>query len=141
MTPIIGAEYPAKVIPLINAAKKNIDIVSYDWRWYKDQPGHPVQRVNIALVNAQKRGVFVRAVLNKGELVPLLNEIGIKARTLKDKRTLHTKMLIIDNKILVIGSHNITRNAFSHNVEASIAVEIPEGQTRFTEFFSNLFGL
>lgn len=141
MQAIIGAEYPDKVIPLIDDARKNIDIISYDWRWYKDQPGHAVQRVNIALVNAHKRGVFIRALLNKADLVPLLNGIGIKAKTLRDHRTLHSKMLIIDSRLLVIGSHNITRNAFSHNVEASAVVELGPEDTRFATFFENLYNI
>lgn len=138
---IIGAEYPDKVIPLIEGATKNIDIISYDWRWYPNQPAHTVQRVNIALVNASRRGVFIRALLNKGDLVALLKAQGIKAKTLTDRRTLHSKMLLIDSKFLVIGSHNITRNAFSHNVEASAIIELPEETTRFAQFFENLYNI
>jgi len=141
MDPIIGAEYPEKVIPLINAATKNIDIISYDWRWYANQPTHPVQRVNVALVNASKRGVIIRALLNKNDLVKLLVSVGIRAKTLTDKRTLHSKIMLIDSHILIIGSHNITRNAFSHNVEASVAVPLGESDTRFTQFFENLYNI
>lgn len=140
-TPIIGAEYPKKVVELVNSATKNIDIVSYDWRWYANQPAHPVQSLNIALVNAHKRGVIIRALLNKAELVGLLNSVGIKAKTLRDKRTLHSKLLIIDNQLLVIGSHNLTRNAFSHNVETSVALELGPEDTRFAQFFENLYNI
>lgn len=136
---IIGAEYPKKVIPLIESAKKNIDIVVYDWRWYMDQNMHPTQQFNIALVNAKNRGVQIRAVLNKRLIVDLLNKVGIKAKVLKDRRTVHTKLLIIDDKILVIGSHNFTRNAFTSNIETSVIVEIPEGNTRLRDFFNNLY--
>lgn len=141
MIPIIGAEYPKKVIPLIDAAKKNIDIVVYDWRWYPDQIAHPVQQLNAAIVRASQRGVFVRAVVNADLNLQTLNSAGIKARRLKDKRTLHTKMILIDNKILVLGSHNFTRNAFGANIETSVAIELPEEETRFAEFFANLYGL
>lgn len=141
MDPIIGAEYPEKVVAYINGAKKNIDLVSYDWRWYPNQPAHPVQKMNIALVNAAKRGVFIRALLNSNDLIGLLNANGIKAKQMRDKRTLHSKLVIIDNEILIIGSHNITRNAFSHNVETSVAVPLSVMDTRFAEFFNNLYGL
>lgn len=141
MIPIIGAEYPKKVIPLIDGAKKNIDIVVYDWRWYPDQIAHPVQQLNAAIVRASQRGVFVRAVVNADLNLQVLNNAGIKARRLADKRTLHTKMILIDNRTLILGSHNFTRNAFGANIETSIAVEVPEDITRFTEFFNNLYGL
>jgi len=138
---ITGAEYPKTIIPLINEAKTSIDIVSYDWRWYRDQTGHPVQRFNIALVQAKQRGVEVRAVLNSALLLSILKKVGIKARILREKRTLHSKLIIIDRKILVIGSHNLTRNAFATNHEASVILDIPEGYTRIQEYFENLFNI
>lgn len=141
MEAIIGAEYPDKVIPLIEKAGQNIDIVSYDWRWYANKPGHSAQQINIALVNAARRGVQVRAILNVAELVPLLNSVGIKARTLRDKRTLHAKMILIDGAQAVIGSHNLTANAFYRNLEVSVIVEIPEGNDRLRIFFENLYNI
>lgn len=124
---------------MIDSAKRNIDIVSYDWRWYGDRPGHAAQQINIALVNAAKRGVLVRAVLNTAEIVPILVKQGIKAKTLRDKRTLHSKLMLIDGSLAVIGSHNLTANACYRNIEVSIAIEIPEGITRLQEFFENLY--
>lgn len=139
MIPIIGAEYAKKVIPLVDSAKRNIDIVIYDWRWYPDQIAHPVQQLNAAIVRARLRGVHIRALLNTDLNLDQLNRVGIKARLLRDRRTLHTKMMMIDEKKLVIGSHNFTRNAFGANIETSIIVDIPDGETRIMEFFNNLY--
>ena len=77
MIPIIGAEYVDKICALIGEAKRNIDIVLYDWRWYEDQPGHPCQRVNIALVSAVKRTVLVRVVVNNDIAMASLKSGGI----------------------------------------------------------------
>lgn len=139
--PIIGADFPKKVIPLLNNAKKNIDIVIYDWRWYPDQPAHPVQLFNMALVKASNRGVQIRAILNSRELLPVLNSVGIKAKQVKDKRIIHSKLLIIDNVLLILGSHNFSRNAFGSNVETSLAISIPKTNNRFSTFFNNLYNL
>lgn len=139
MIPIIGADFVKIVLPLIEGAKKNIDIVTYDWRWYPDAPGHPVQRLNVAVVQAVRRGVIVRAVLNRPDLLAELTALGIAARCTKDSRTLHAKMILIDGKTLIIGSHNLTSNAFSHNVEASVVCDIPSGNERFSRFFENLY--
>ena len=141
MMPLIGAEFPKKVAELFDDAKKNIDILTYDCRWHLNQPGHAVQQLNIALVRAVQRGVEVRAVLNRPDLVPTLLKVGVRARVLKDRRTLHAKLILIDGKMLVIGSHNLTRNAFGSNLEASLAVELPEGERRFQDFFNNLWGV
>lgn len=141
MTPIIGSDYPKKVIPLIDKAKKNIDIAVFDWRWYPDDLSHSVSLFNSALVRARNRGVVVRCVTDSALLGPVLSSVDFKWRQLSDRRTLHAKFLIIDSKILIIGSHNFTKNAFGSNIEASVVVDIPEGQTRFIDFFNNLFGL
>lgn len=138
---LIGSDYPKKMIPLLDGAKKNIEIVVYDWRWYADQVGHPVQQFNMAIARAVNRGVIVRAVVNAHILVPVLTKVGVKVRQLKDRRTLHTKLVIVDSRTLVIGSHNFTRNAFTSNIETSIITEIPEGDERLASFFNNLYGL
>jgi phosphatidylserine/phosphatidylglycerophosphate/cardiolipin synthase-like enzyme len=141
MIPIIGSEYVQKVVPLINGAIKSIDILMYDWRWYLDRLEHPVQEFNRALVHAVSRGVRVRCLTNTDLLTKQLNDLKIKARTLKDERVLHAKIIIIDEKFLVIGSHNLTSNAFTRNLETSVILEIPQGQDRFQQFFNNLYGL
>jgi phosphatidylserine/phosphatidylglycerophosphate/cardiolipin synthase-like enzyme len=141
MLPLIGKEYPEKVILLIDEAKKNIDIIVYDWRWYRGNPGFNVQQFNMALIRASKRGVFVRAIVNDSSLLPILNEYGIKARVVRNKRTLHAKFLLIDGRTLVIGSHNFTKNAFNFNLEVSVIVDVPEEMTRFAELFENLYNI
>ena len=113
----------------------------YDWRWYANLPGHPVQQFNIAIARACARGVMVRAVVNLAEIVPVLKKVGVHARTLNDNRTLHAKLIIIDSETLVIGSHNFTKNAFSSNIEASLVVKIPSDERRFSIFFENLFNI
>jgi phosphatidylserine/phosphatidylglycerophosphate/cardiolipin synthase-like enzyme len=141
MIPIVGAKYPAIVIPLIDGAKKNIDIAVYDWRWYANEPEHAVQRFNAAIVRAVQRGVIVRAVLNTADIVPVLVSVGVKARRMNEHRTLHAKLIVIDDTLLITGSHNLTRNAFGSNIELSVAVYLPVGMSRISEFFNNLYNL
>ena len=141
MHTLIGADYPKYVIPMIDAAKSTIDIVTYDWRWYAGKPAHATQQMNIAIVNAAKRGVRVRAVLNVADQATFLATLGIKARGLKDKRVLHAKLLIFDSRVVVIGSHNLTSNAFYRNLECSMVLDIPEGETRLMQFFENLYNI
>ena len=141
MIPIIGADYPKVLIPLLDGSRKNIDIVVYDWRWYSDQLMHPVQQFNMALVRAVHRGVVVRALLNKPDILPTLQKVGIRAKQIRDRRTLHSKLVLIDGNTLVIGSHNFTRNAFAGNIETSIALSVPLENSRFADFFNNLYNI
>jgi len=139
MEAIIGKQFPKKVIPLIDSAKNSIKIVVFDWRWYPQDPANPVQPFNQALVRAVRRGVKVQAVANNDEIVKTLNDCGVVAKRLTSKNLLHCKLMVIDDKIVVIGSHNYTQSAFTTNFELSVIVETEEIDIKIDNFFNTLF--
>ena len=136
---IIGKEFPTKVIPFIDSAKDNIRIVVFDWRWYLNDPGSAVQLFNQAIVRAAKRGVAVKAICNFEAVVSALIACGCVARKLDTKNLVHVKMLIIDEKIVVLGSHNYTQKAFTTNQEASVIFEDVESSQILIKFFDDLW--
>jgi phosphatidylserine/phosphatidylglycerophosphate/cardiolipin synthase-like enzyme len=139
--PIISKDFPKVVIPLIDSAKFSLDIVVFDWRFYKNDPSNPVSEFNISIARAVRRGVNVRCLVQSDSVVDNLKNIGCWAKKLQSKRILHTKLLIIDKKRIIIGSHNYTQHAFTSNHEASIYVELKEENNQLVEYFNNLFGL
>jgi phosphatidylserine/phosphatidylglycerophosphate/cardiolipin synthase-like enzyme len=140
MEAIIGKEFPEKVIPLIDEAKNTIDVVVFDWRWYPQNPGSPVQLFNQAIARAIKRGVIVRAIANTPQIVDILNKIGARAKKLHTPKLIHAKLMIIDDQYLIIGSHNYTETAFLMNFEVSVIIEDEKVIRRVKEFFNNLYG-
>ena len=139
METIIGRQFPEKVIPLINEAKKSIDIIVFDWRWYPNDPGNSVQLFNQSIVRAVRSGVCVRAIANSKEIVETLQKVGAQAKKLLTKNLVHAKIMIIDNKIVVIGSHNYTQMAFQMNYEISVILRDVENMSNFADFFSDLW--
>jgi len=135
---LIGREYPKNVIDLINESKNKIDIVIYDWRWYFDEIGSTIQQFNQALLRATDRGVKVRAVVNNDFVSPFLKDSKIEVKKLDSKKTLHIKLVLFDEKVAVIGSHNFTKNAFEINHEISVIIDDEENVKRCQEFFNNL---
>jgi phosphatidylserine/phosphatidylglycerophosphate/cardiolipin synthase-like enzyme len=136
---IIGAEYPKKVIPLIDGAKRSILMCMFEWRWYKDDFSHPVSLFNSALLRAHRRGVKVRILTNYVELIEFVTSLGFNAKKWPDKSLLHSKFLIIDGEKCVIGSHNITQSAFTSNMETSIILDDPDDILRFSNYFEMLW--
>lgn len=136
---LIGSDYAIELLTKLNQSKKNIDIVMYDWRFYPDNPEHPISEINQAIFRAVNRGVIVRCVVNNREIANNLKPYKVQAKYLKSSRILHSKIVIIDNEILFIGSHNLTRNAVTTNLESSLMLEIPKEETRIFEYFKNLF--
>jgi len=136
---IIGSEFPKKIIPLIDNAVNSIDIIVFDWRWYPQDPGAPVQLFNQAIVRAVRRGVKVRALANNDEIIRTLIANGVDAKRVRSKNLLHCKLMIIDSGLVVIGSHNYTQNAFQINLEVSVVFEDSYAANRLQVFFNNLF--
>lgn len=137
--PIIAGQYPRVVIPLVEQALSSISIIVYDWRFYPTQPSHPVSKFNLALADAVRRGVKVRALVNNRGVLNALVTMGCQAHSLETKRMLHTKLMIFDNQKIVIGSHNLTQNAFTTNEEASCLFVIPKDDNQFVKYFNNLW--
>ena len=139
MEAIIGKQFPQKVIPLIENAKQSIKIVVFDWRWYPNDPANPVQLFNQAIIRAKRRGVDVKVITNIDDIIKILNTEKIEAKKPNTSKLIHSKMMIIDDKILILGSHNYTQSAFTMNHEASVVIE-GEGQLDdFIKYFHNLF--
>jgi phosphatidylserine/phosphatidylglycerophosphate/cardiolipin synthase-like enzyme len=136
---IIGAEYPEKVGKLIDTAIFSIDILMFDWRWYKNDPSHPLQIFNQKLVRAVRRGVKVRCITNYAELVETLNLLGFDAKVWPQSTLLHSKLLIFDKLVIVSGSHNLTGNAFCSNVEISTIINEPALAKSFGDYFENIW--
>jgi len=136
---IFGDEFPKKVLPLIESAKSNIKIIVFDWRWYPSDPGCACQLFNNALIRARKRGVIVSVLTNCDDTLQVLRQNGIIAKKPISKRLLHSKMMIIDQKILIIGSHNYTQNAFTSNFEASAILLGCDDLAKFDQYFNSLF--
>ena len=139
--PLIGKTFPQVVTPMIKQAKKSIDIVVFDWRWYPDQIGSAIQKFNNAIVDCYKRGLRVRVLTNSKQTQKLLATLGIKTKRLQSRKLLHTKLMLIDNKVAVLGSHNYTMNAFTINFEVSIILVDPPTIERLNQYFLNLWSL
>src|SRR3972149_4320775 len=132
---IIAAQYPKVVIPLIDSAEPSIRVIVFDWRFYPTQPGHPVSLFNVAVARAAQRGVEVRALVNSSVVVEALKKIKC------DEKLLHTKMIIVDDVKVVLGSHNLTQNAFTFNHEASVLLEMNSQDHSFVKYFEALWGV
>ncbi|MBU0580742.1 MAG: phospholipase D-like domain-containing protein [Patescibacteria group bacterium] len=136
---IIGKEFPTKIIPLIDNAKNSIKIIVYDWRWYENDPGNIVQLFNQTIIRASRRGVKIEAIVNNKNIFTLLKENGIQAKILNISGIVHAKLMIIDNNIVILGSHNYTHNAFVINHEISIILKECDIIKDFNLFFTSLW--
>ena len=138
---ISGREYPKKVIPLINEAKNSIDIVVFDWRWYPQDPGAVCQLFNQSILRSARRGVKIRVIANNDQIIDILKKEGCSAKRLKTSKLVHCKLMIIDDQVVITGSHNFTQSAFQMNLELSVIIDEGVPNESFNLFFNNLWSL
>lgn len=135
----IGREFVKKIIPLLDKARKSVFIIVYEWLWYPDQIGSTIQLFNNSIVRAKQRGLEVKAVVWNKKIGDMLNTIGIRAKWIGQSKLLHVKLMIIDNEIVILGSHNYTKNAFDINYEASVIINDQKTAETFKQFFDGFF--
>lgn len=139
--PIIAQQFADVVIPLIESAEESISIIVFDWRFYPTISGSPVSRFNASVLAAAARGVDVKALVNNDDVLTRLRGSHCEARRLHSSRLMHTKLLIVDGRKVVIGSHNYTQSGLSANHEASVLVDMVDKDNQFVSYFNALWGV
>lgn len=133
---LIGSRYADAVLECINASMRTIDILMFEWRWYKDDFSHPIQLINHALVRAVRRGVKVRAITHHADIAKILRDVGIDAKAWPLKKLMHAKLIVCDGNAVIMGSHNLTGSAINTNIENSVLFydkEIAETKIKYID--------
>lgn len=136
---VIGKAFVPSVVPLFDDAKHRISILVFDWRWYPNDPTSAAQQFNQAIVRASRRGVKIRALVNLHGAVEQLQALGIDCKKVTSKDLLHSKLIIVDDSIVVVGSHNFTQSAFGKNFETSVITTEEEVVAQFRDYFEVIF--
>ena len=124
-----------KVIALIDSANKSIDVAMYSFT---------LNDVGQALINAQKRGVKVRVVVEKQEVSQYSqywNLIKNNVSVLNDSNSayMHDKFAIIDGKIVITGSYNWSKHATYVNNENLIVINNREVASEYEREFEKIY--
>lgn len=136
---LINGRYTQKVLHLIALAKTSIDVIMFEWRWYKNDTTSDISLINQALLQAQRRGVKVRAILNSAVQMQQLKAIGFDIRTNDKGTVMHSKAIVFDRSTIVIGSHNLTNNAMRNNIESSVVINNDFIAQQFSAYFESIW--
>lgn len=116
--------------------------------------GHPGSYPEILLQelgDAARRGIQVIVVLEQDAKTDStvnrdnrnaserLKKAGVEVYFDSPKRTMHTKLAVIDGRYTFIGSHNLTQSALKHNHELSVLVDSPAVAERTLNYIKDLY--
>jgi len=128
---LTNKDYLSALIKGIDEAQNEIFISIFSFKAGVHKNSYP-DRIVGHLAKAVKRGVDVKVILEatgrlndelntqNRQTGKLLEEKGVKVYFDSLRTTTHTKMIVIDQRMLILGSHNFTQSALKYNNEISI---------------------
>ncbi len=128
--------FPA-LLKIIDEAQNEIFISIFSFKAGVHKNSYP-DRIVGHLAKAVKRGVKVVVILettNKRadelniqnrQTGKLLEEKGIEVYFDSPRKTTHTKLVVVDERLVILGSHNLTQSALKYNNEISTLMENPD---------------
>ena len=120
----------------------------FEFKFYENEE-NKVRLLADALIGARKRGVEIRVLLDKSDwnpsiekdnkgMIEYLKKGGIEAKFDSGKKTLHVKLIIIDDSV-IIGSTNLGFSALERNNEASVLIRNKESAEYYRAYFEDLW--
>lgn len=122
--------FPAALNALQNA-KDSIFIAMYFIIPATADSNDPVTRLLDSLVQAKKRGLDIKIILEDSKLkenylaCKILHQANIPVYFDTAASLLHNKIVIIDKEIVLVGSSNWSRQAFLNNQESNVLIHSP----------------
>jgi phosphatidylserine/phosphatidylglycerophosphate/cardiolipin synthase-like enzyme len=130
-------EYFPALIKAIDEAKSEIIMSFFLFKTGVHKNSYP-DKVLAHLAKSVQRGVNVTVILeNSGDHDPnldtenrqtkkLLEAQGVKVYFDSPRKTTHTKLVVVDKRFVLLGSHNLTQSALKYNNEISILLDRPD---------------
>jgi len=130
-------EYGDTLLRGVRDARSSILVSCYLFK-ITDFPGNIPRRIAGELMEARRRGVAVTVILeqspeaddplNRANLTTatLLSRNGIDVRFDSLHKTTHVKAVVIDDRYVYLGSHNLSHSALTRNNELSVLLDSPE---------------
>lgn len=143
-------EFIKMAIKLVKEAKSSIDISTFKAELAHNPRGLCVAPFWETLFDKSGVSLKVRMLINwneKRHSVPKTNILVMKklkavnadVRMLHNNRCCHSKLIIIDKKILLMGSHNLSTKSCTENFENSIMIEDKKAVQDILNIYDTLF--
>lgn len=143
-------DYARRLIEEVYNADSVVHVIMFSAGYYPQYPRGLNDSLYDALAYINRQGVEVKLILDQSDWNPSvtrknvqvakhLHELGITEVYFDPPDvTTHCKVVIIDGKIVFVGSHNWTYYALQRNNEATVMIVSREVATMFEQYFDQL---
>jgi phosphatidylserine/phosphatidylglycerophosphate/cardiolipin synthase-like enzyme len=143
ITPVTDRGYFDEAHKILSEAKTSIHIVSFEMKYYKNQPNSKENILVRDLIYAKERGLDVKIVQDEfseqDNAYDMLKGKGLNIRYDTNETTTHAKLIIVDGKIVLIGSTNLSYFALERNNEANVLIKDEKTAQTLEKYFQNIW--
>jgi phosphatidylserine/phosphatidylglycerophosphate/cardiolipin synthase-like enzyme len=136
-------EYFDRVFELIDSADKSIHLVMFEIKYYDKYPDSEVNQLVEKLIKKNSEGVEVKIIVDQfltdKRAVEILQKTGVDVKWDSTTLTTHSKLIIIDGRVVLIGSTNWSYYSFSKNHESNVIFDDKESAKKFEQYFERVW--
>ncbi len=147
---ITDREYYDTLHKILSEAKETIHITNFELKYYfsEQYKDSNVNQLVQDLIDAHNRGVEVKYVVDEYgnrnddvvKVFVFLKEKGLKNFKLDNSKvTTHTKLIIVDGEIVLVGSSNWSHTAINKNHEANVLIHSADVAQEFERYFNKIW--
>lgn len=136
---LTGSQFADVLQFKITQAKHSIKMIVFCWTIWEEKKCNALFKINNALRYAQRQGIDIRCITGSEGLTRKIASMGIDAKCLTKFKIVHAKFILIDGKILFIGSHNLTKSGLESNLEISTIINFDDANNDANHFFDGLW--
>ncbi|RLI94582.1 MAG: phospholipase [Candidatus Altiarchaeales archaeon] len=141
--PISDRGFFPEVHEILKNANKSIHIVAFELKYYSRYKDSKMNTLVNDLINARNRGVDVKIIIDeyskRNSAYTHLREGGVDIRYDSPNVTTHAKLIIVDGKIVVLGSTNFSYYGLEKNNEVNVIIYSEKIADYFERYFQNLW--
>lgn len=149
---LIDRRYMQRVPALIESAQVCVRVAMFQMMVKGKGARGNARELGIKLAAKALEGKDVRVLINMcpgGSRIAAINrdaaawlrERKVRVRCLGPSRVCHAKLVLVDEKLAIIGSHNWGVSALSRNFEVSVVVRDAEQVGKLVDYFDTLWSV
>jgi hypothetical protein len=141
---LLGQDYFQTTQHAIQEAKESIYVAMYLINVESAPTDNPASILLEGLINAYKRGVSVKLILDDTKFsinynaYKRLKDAGVAVYLDSPQVVLHGKAIVIDSRICILGSFNWSRASLSDNYEFATYIEDPQIAQTLLDYFNRI---
>jgi len=148
---VTDAQYFQVAKKMIQEAKHSIQVMMFEMGYYEKYPNTPSNLLIKELIDAKKRGVKVEVILEVKEGTDrtternrhtgkILSDGGVEVIYDPLFKTTHTKLMVVDGHLTLLGSTNWTHYALTNNNEVSVLIRSKGVAKELVDYFNKVKG-